>query len=235
MAGFRPRVPFVDVIRRLNLDSGLKLCLDAGDANSYSSGQKWLDVSGNSYDFFLGDDATSESDDPTFNGSAGGLSTSEYFSFDGADGANGDHFTYDSVSESWIDNLHKDNVKLTIITWIYLASTANQAFCGNTQGLATTVGIEFGINVTNQMRYRVSNGSGSFALTFSRSDSVSTGTWPVAGRSAAARRAPRYGFARRRPLGERQWQTSHRRSPGARRSADREEDHGCHRAGAAGR
>ena len=39
MAGFRPRVPYIDVITRLNLTNGLKLCLDAGDANSYTSGQ----------------------------------------------------------------------------------------------------------------------------------------------------------------------------------------------------
>ena len=57
MAGSKPtlaRMPAITMLRRLGLTNGLKLCLDAGDANSYTSGEPWLDTSGNGYDFNRG-------------------------------------------------------------------------------------------------------------------------------------------------------------------------------------
>lgn len=103
-------------IQRLGLTSGLKLCLDAGDIDSYSgSGQKWLDTSGNGYDFFRGTDGTSQSSDPTFNGTAGAQTSSEYWSFDG-----GDYFAYDSANETWMNNLHKNNAIFSGFYWFYL-------------------------------------------------------------------------------------------------------------------
>jgi hypothetical protein len=103
-------VSLMQIIQSLGLTSGLKIVLDAGDANSYTSGQKWLDLSGNGYDFFLGLDETAASDDPTFNGTPGGLSASEYWSFDG-----NDLFLYDSPQEVWMENLHRNNAKFSIL------------------------------------------------------------------------------------------------------------------------
>lgn len=129
---FCPAVPYVvptkmiDVISHLGLQSGLKLCLDAGDADSYTSGQKWLDRSGGGYDFFRGAGSGSEGSDPTFNGVAGGQSAAEYWGFDG-----GDFFTYDAVNESWMDSFHKTGAKFTILQWLYVSG-------------ATTTAVEFG-------------------------------------------------------------------------------------------
>lgn len=116
----------IHVIRRCGLTSGLKLCLDAGDANSYSSGQSWLDTSGNGYDFFRGVDGSAAADDPTFNGTAGQRSSGEYWSFDG-----GDFFRYDSANEAWMQNLHKDNAKFTFVAGMQFgASGGNDGILG---------------------------------------------------------------------------------------------------------
>ena len=122
---FRPPLSFYDVINALGLTGGLKLVLDAGDVSSYSSGQSWLDLSGNGYDFYLGDTSSSESSDPTFNGTPGNLSTSEYFAFDG-----GDYFIYDSANETWMQNIHKDNAKFTICIW-FKFGTQDHALIGD--------------------------------------------------------------------------------------------------------
>lgn len=70
-------------ITRLNLSSGLKLCLDAGDAASYpGTGQSWLDVSGQANNFFLGANNTVTTDDPSFSGTPGGLTANESFTLE---------------------------------------------------------------------------------------------------------------------------------------------------------
>ena len=108
---------FYNDIDQAGLLTDLELCLDAGAASSYTSGQKWLDMSGNGYDFFLGSEGASAStgDEPTFTGSAGGLSDSEYFVMDG-----GDFFSYDTGTlESWMTDMYKDNATWTVLMWTY--------------------------------------------------------------------------------------------------------------------
>jgi hypothetical protein len=167
------RESFFTIIGRLGLSSGLRLCLDAGDAASYTSGQSWLDRSGNGYDFFRGANNTATTDDPTFNGSAGGLSVNEFFSFDG-----GDFFRYDTTNETWMNNLHKDGAKFTIIGWINTVSAAvAQPVFGNGQGVKTTVGIEFGGSNLNVLRLRIGNGGGAFARLAETAATLSFGTW----------------------------------------------------------
>lgn len=134
-----------------------KLCLDAGDASSFTSGQSWLDQSGNGYDFFLGDTSSSEATDPTFNGTAGLKSPTEYFSYDG-----GDSFTYDSANETWMKNLHKDNALATFIAWIYVTDrTSVQGIIGNRGGnTGGNTGADFSLNVTTgRLLWRQRNGS----------------------------------------------------------------------------
>jgi len=105
-------VTLIDAITTAGLTSGLQLALDAGDTNSYSgSGQSWLDTSGNGYDFFRGITGGANSDDPTFNGTSGGISINEYWSFDGDD-----FFIYDSANETWMNNLHKNNAQWS---WLF--------------------------------------------------------------------------------------------------------------------
>lgn len=112
---------FSQSITRVGITSGLKLCLDAADSSSAASStpDKWLDVSGNGYDFYRGSGTGSDAADPTFNGTVGGKSQNEYWSSDG-----GDYFTYDTTSETWMDNLHKDSAVWGFAGWMYVPSTA---------------------------------------------------------------------------------------------------------------
>jgi hypothetical protein len=162
----------IDAIHRLGLASGLKLCLDAGDANSYTSGQKWLDVSGNGYDFFLGASGSASSDDPTFNGSAGGLSSAEYFSFDG-----GDFLDYDTSNETWMENLHKDNAKFTVATWWYVidvpGGSANCLF--STHNGNSLLGVDVRLSASEV--FSVVSGNGSVGTTISADHAGNIGAW----------------------------------------------------------
>lgn len=124
----------------LALTTNLKLVLDASDSSSYAGGTKWLDRSGNGYDFFLGADGSATSTDPTFNGSSGGQSDAEYFSFDG-----GDYFKYDTTNETWMDNLHKNNALFTCVSWVYFSNLASIVGLFGTGGnaIGNSPGISF--------------------------------------------------------------------------------------------
>ena len=165
------------------LTSGLLVCLDAGSASSYpGSGQTWSDLSGNGYDFFLGADNSATATDPTFNGSAGTLSSSEYFSLDG-----GDYFTLDeSANPSVIDALHKDNALVSWLAAVYTPGTwgANDALWGTSNGQATnnigiTVACAYG---AGKLGVRVSNGSGTVMNAYPDS-AITTGAWRILGGS----------------------------------------------------
>lgn len=108
-------------IQNRGLTTGLKVLIDAGASGSYSgSGQSWLDLSGNGYDFFLGADGSAAGDDPTFNGSAGGDSVNEYFGYDG-----GDYFQYDTTVETWMSNMHKDSAIFSYIAGVLLSTATS--------------------------------------------------------------------------------------------------------------
>ncbi len=106
-------------IQTLGLTTGLQLCLDAGDAASYASGQVWSDVSGNGYHFNRGTGSGADAADPTFNGTAGNMSSSEFWSFDG-----GDYFTLGQANPTWVNNLHKDSAKFAMAGWLWQPSGA---------------------------------------------------------------------------------------------------------------
>lgn len=96
--------------------------LDAGDSACYGgSGVTLSNLVGSptdgsaqsAYNFKRGDGATSTTY-PTFNGSAGGLSSSEYFSFDG-----GDYLSLSGANTTFLNSLHKDNAAFTIMMVVY--------------------------------------------------------------------------------------------------------------------
>lgn len=170
-SGGRPslaRVPLRTVLQALGLVGGLQLCLDAGDAASYTSGQSWLDRSGNGYDFFRGADNSATATDPTFNGSAGGLSSGEYFSFDG-----GDYCTYDSANETWMESLHKDNATFTIMSWVWPDLDGTGASICGTKGAGTTLGAQWRWSNGATQQLLIGNGSADTSITGSNyADSV---------------------------------------------------------------
>lgn len=163
-----------EIIDGLGLSTGLKLALDAGDSSSYTSGQSWLDLSGNGYDFFRGAGSGAAADDPTFNGSAGGLSSSEYWSGDG-----GDFFTYDAANETWMQNLHKDSAKFTFCAWAYPAGSALNPLLNTAALNASNIGIMMGAftNFSVSGLY-VMDGSGSYAY-FVDGPAIAASAWQL--------------------------------------------------------
>lgn len=151
------------IAQKLGLATNLKVALDAGAAASYTSGQSWLDLSGNGEDFFRGTTSGADATDPTFNGTAGRLSSAEYFSTDG-----GDVFTYDTTNPAWVNNIHKTGAKYTFICWLYSSAIGvARALTGTDQGNASLIGFDIFITAaTNSLRFRSHDGSGTPALDF---------------------------------------------------------------------
>lgn len=173
---YRP-LTLYEALRRNNLLSGLKLCLDAGDPASYVSGQSWLDRSGNGHDFFLGADGSADAGDPTYSALTGERYINNYWSFDA-----GDYFTYDTTNETWMQNLHKDNAIFTLMAWVRLGSlAANQGLFGNSQAVATNIGTHWLVTTAGLQSIGIANGSGSFALNPGSTTVNPIGAWRCLG------------------------------------------------------
>lgn len=134
----RPQNSVIHVIESLSLMTGLNVCLDAGDGNSFNgSSQTWCDLSGSGNHFYRGATAAANTDDPTFNGAAGKLSPSEYFSFDGGDVCKIASAT--TFQNSW----HQANGKFTIAAVMQFPSVAAWAAIFANNSGTSNVGIEF--------------------------------------------------------------------------------------------
>lgn len=145
------RSSLLQIINSLGLQTNLKLCLDAGDAASYDPSvqtAKWLDTSGNGCDFYRGSSTGGDAAEPTFNGTAGALTSNEYFSFDG-----NDYFSYDSANETWMDALHNDGAIWSAFAMVNLPSTSIINIF-TTGAAATYYGAGIGLN-TNTLRLSV--------------------------------------------------------------------------------
>lgn len=159
----------------LGLSTNLQLVLDAGDGASVASGSqtKWLDVSGGGYDHFRGTDATSQASDPTYNGTVGGQSSSEFYSFDG-----GDYFTYDTTNEAWMESIHKDNAIFSFAAWVYPHLDGNSNLLLGTRGSSGTGFSTFIVNSTPTaaLRFDVQN-AGVSVQAFSTTETTNTDAW----------------------------------------------------------
>jgi hypothetical protein len=142
------------ILNELGLSTNLRLVLDAGDITSApASPTKWLDLSGNGYDFFRGTTSGAEASDPTFNGTPGNLSDGEYWSFDG-----GDFFRYDTTNETWMQNLHKDNAVRSFAAWFYLnAPSVTQRICGTSNIAGGNVGFAVFVSNVGALQWSVNN------------------------------------------------------------------------------
>lgn len=166
---------YMDILTSLGLTSNLQICLDAGAVASLpAASTKWLDLSGNGYDFFRGTTAGVDTTDPTINGTAGELSDAEYLSFDG-----GDYLRYDSANETWMENLHKNNAIWSYCTWVYVSTvgTANSVLWGTGRLSATQRGVNSHVQVNAKLSVLVGNGSGGAALSRISAADVPTGQW----------------------------------------------------------
>lgn len=168
------------IISGLGLTSNLKLCLDAGDSASYSPSvqtTKWLDTSGNGYDFYRGNSSAGDPQEPTFNGTAGGLSPSEYWSFDGSD-----YFTYDATNEVWMNNLHKDGSTFSLVAAFYRNSGSDLVRLFSTGSNNAAVGCRILISATSILNFIIANGSASQTV-LQATTAVSSSGWSVIGLS----------------------------------------------------
>jgi hypothetical protein len=149
-----------DIITALGLTGNLAVCLDAGDSSSYSgSGQTFSDRSGAGNDFTRGATSSSESTDPTFNGTPGGLSANEYFSSDG-----GDYFTIASGGASFAADFHKDNALLTLIGLVWWPSSGpGFVLAGDCGGSSSNVGFQWSVSA-GQQSFLVGRGGGTALL-----------------------------------------------------------------------
>lgn len=173
LASKRVLLPAIDLVTKIGAESSLAFCLDAGDGSSYGgSGQTWADVSGNGYDFTLGETSGSEATDPTFTGSAGDLGS--YFSFDG-----GDYFRRTPIGTA-VNAAHKDNAAFSFVLLCYVPDhSAVQYLIGDADNTAD-VGFYVSINTSGTITFAVANGSGTVASHSTGGASI-TGTWQVVG------------------------------------------------------
>lgn len=139
----------MNILRNLGLTANLQLCLDAGDATSFTSGQTWSDLSGGGHHFYLGADNTIAANDPTFTGHPGNRSHNDYWSFDG-----GDFFRHIGANPSWANDIHKDNAIFTIALWVYVAGTGSTGFIG-TSGTDGEPGFYLGRSASDQYLLQV--------------------------------------------------------------------------------
>lgn len=138
--------------------SNLELCLDMGALGTYSgSGQDINDLTANGVNFYRGADNTATTDDPTFNGTAGDLSSSEYFSFDG-----GDYFTKSSANNTFLNTLHQNNAKWAWAGWIYFpASIGTTHVFSTVNNPSGREGVFVGTNSASKSTVEAANASAS--------------------------------------------------------------------------
>jgi hypothetical protein len=136
------------------LDTNCVLCLDAGSATSYDgSSQNFVDLTANGNDFYLGSSGTPTTDDPTFNGTSGNLSSSEYFQTDG-----GDVMDLQGANPTWVDNMHKNGATWTALFWVYIVNppgSTNYSLWGTSGG---TNGIRVVLNDADKYQFLVDTG-----------------------------------------------------------------------------
>jgi hypothetical protein len=171
----------LNAITGAGLTSNLELCLDATSALSYPGGDTWLDVSGHGMHFYRGSGSGSDSTDPTFNGSIGGSSSSDYFSTDGAD-----YFSLVSgANPTWVENMHKAGAAFSLFFVVYCPPSVTNIPLFSTEGGLATIG--FGIDYFGDptQRMYVENGA-SFVLVNNQSSAINVGAWNIVQVSIAA-------------------------------------------------
>lgn len=165
----------ISAISGAGLSSGLQVCCDAGDFQSYiGSGDSWLDRSPNGFYFVRGSGTGTSASDPTFNGPAGYIPA--YWSHDGAQ-----FFSYHgATNEAVFQTIHQDNASFSMVGLVYVTSSGNVFLCGDAIDAAT--GFSFGLRGL-RTRMRVANG-GATVLDVTGS-AVSFGAWHMIGVSVS--------------------------------------------------
>ncbi|MGE8942706.1 hypothetical protein ACO2I3_12395 [Leptospira interrogans] len=153
---------FIGILTNLGLTSGLKICLDAGDINSYNPGinsQVLYDTSGNDHHFYLGQNESISNppfgNDPVYYGTPGGLSAGEYFA---REGISGPMLRLAQSNPAWLNTFHKNGAVFTIVSWWWKGSGGALAAFGNSGAAGTGTGFSAGTSGGTH-RFRVLNNS----------------------------------------------------------------------------
>lgn len=166
--------------------TGLLCRIDAGDAACYSTGQTLANLvaspadglSSSVYAWARGASTSAGSDDPTFNGSSGGMSASEYFGVDG-----GDFLSLDAASNTtFLDSVHKGAAIGTIAAWVYLVGDGAVFGTGDSNAKP---GFYFRVHPTAPyINFTVYNGSG-VCGTYQGSSAPAANSWAFVAMSFA--------------------------------------------------
>lgn len=168
----------LSIIQGQGLTNFLKLLLDAGSGASWpgAPSSKWFDLAGFGYDFFLGADGTTAANDPTFAGAVNGLSLNNYFGFDG-----GDYFTYDLANEPWMQNIHKDNARFSIVAVVYIPTLASLYMVAGDTNANTQIGFQFYVYTDNKLRFLTTNTTASVNFFATTSIAITAPGWHTVG------------------------------------------------------
>lgn len=164
----------------LGLTTSLKICVDAGDTASYDPAVQtvsWLDTSGQGYNLWRGNTSAATTDDPTFNGTTGGLSNLEYWSLDG-----GDYFSSANRTTfpTMLNNAHKNNALFTFGCVFYMAASTSRV--GMILTGSSLAGAGPGIIVTTDTSRKfvfVVCGSGAIVYNLTSTTAFNASAWNV--------------------------------------------------------
>lgn len=160
---------FYDDIVDLGLTGDLEACFDFGSADCYpGSGQVIYDLTANDIDFHVGTTSGVTTTDPAFNGTAGTLSSAEFFLFDGGD------VLQAQSQPAFIQAYHKNNALVTICAVMRKggASTTDRGAGTMGGGSGATGFMWLPANADETMNWGVKNGT-SNVISASSSDTVS--------------------------------------------------------------
>jgi hypothetical protein len=163
------------ILTEYSLTGGLVGAWDAGASASYSgSGQTWTNLTTSSvFTMSLGSSTSADAADPTFNGTAGSLDSSTYFS------CASDYFTNTSASSFRFGKvLHQSGVGHGGLMLFGTSSTigVNTGLVGTYGGSGSNHGFAIDISAGNAFRILFSNGDGSTETT-TIGPSVAANTW----------------------------------------------------------
>lgn len=144
----------IGAISGAGLSSGLQVCVDAGDFQSWGNAslQTWADMSPNGNFFFRGSGSDATSADPTFNGPVGYLPS--YWSMDGTQS-----FIYRGVvtNTAAFQAIHRDNASFSIAALVYVPSTGTISTANDYCGDIVTTGFRFGAKTSGRLTFLVAN------------------------------------------------------------------------------
>lgn len=113
----------ISALSGLGLTSGLQVCVDAGDFESYiGSGDSLLDRSGNNFYFVL---SGLTGGNPTFSGPSG--YPAAYFGFSSSQ----EFFDYNTTNEAVFNTIHQNGASFSLLAMVYPVSGNPDAICGD--------------------------------------------------------------------------------------------------------